>query len=198
MGWGRSDAQRSGQRGEYVAMSARMTPSALTFARLLGAGPMARVALEASLNELEGPAYIVSGRGTVIHANVAGTKRVERSPKKLRQTLAAVVSDREASARIGALVTPLRCESAQTYFLVVFRAPSSMDETLVCVTALWELTRRQTDVLRLLMEGFSNKTIAVKLSCAERTVETHLTAIFDKSGYDGRSTLFAALARWRG
>ena len=62
---------------------------------------------------------------------------------------------------------------------------------------LWELTPRQKATLGLLAEGFSNKTIAVRLGCAERTVESHLTAIFQKSGFDGRNALLASMARGR-
>jgi two-component system, NarL family, nitrate/nitrite response regulator NarL len=40
------------------------------------------------------------------------------------------------------------------------------------------LTRRQTDVLRLLADGQSNKAIGLKLGLSEKTVKAHVTAIF--------------------
>jgi two-component system, NarL family, nitrate/nitrite response regulator NarL len=40
------------------------------------------------------------------------------------------------------------------------------------------LTDRQTDVLRLLAEGQSNKAIALELGLSEKTVKAHVTAIF--------------------
>jgi DNA-binding NarL/FixJ family response regulator len=174
----------------------RTTPSALTFAKLLGEGPMARVALEASLAELGAPAFIVSATGTVLHANSFGAEKVAKSPDGLRAKLArAVQSLGDESAAGNALVTPLRCDETSPYYLVIFRQPSTPMENVESAAKLWELTPRQKDTLALLTEGFSNKTIAVKLGCAERTVESHLTAVFQKSGFEGRSALLAAMAR---
>jgi len=174
----------------------RTSPSALTFAKLLGEGPMARLALEAALAELGSPSFIVSATGTVIHTNGEGARRIAKSRDKLRASLVrAMRSLGDESAAGAALVTPLRCEAMPSYFLVIFRAPSSPMQNVEAAASLWELTPRQKEVLRLLVEGFSNKTIAVRLACAERTVECHLTAIFQKSGFEGRSALLAAMAR---
>jgi DNA-binding NarL/FixJ family response regulator len=174
----------------------RTSPSALTFAKLLGDGPMARVALEASLAELRAAAFIVSKAGTVLHMNEEGAKRAAGSTDRLRAELARAVKSLGDENEAGpALVTPLRCESTEEYFLVVFREPASPQENVAWGASLWELTPRQTEVLSLLSEGFSNKTIAARLGCAERTVEAHLTAIFDKSGFKGRTELLAAMAR---
>jgi DNA-binding NarL/FixJ family response regulator len=177
---------------------ARTSPSALTFAKLLGEGPMARVALEASLALLRAPAFIVSATGTVVHANAQGATKVAASPDQLRTELVrAVNSLGDETAAGAALVTPLRCENMESYYLVIHREASSTEENVAWGASLWELTPRQTEVLALLSEGFSNKTMAVRLGCAERTVEAHLTAIFEKSGFKGRSELLAAMARHR-
>ena len=40
------------------------------------------------------------------------------------------------------------------------------------------LTRRQIDVLSLLAQGLPNKTIAAKLELSEKTVKSHVTALF--------------------
>jgi hypothetical protein len=42
---------------------------------------------------------------------------------------------------------------------------------------------------RLVVEGFSNKELAEKLSITERTVKAHLTHIFGKIGMQSRSGL---------
>ena len=44
------------------------------------------------------------------------------------------------------------------------------------------LTARETDVLRLVATGHSNKQIAVHLGIGEATVKTHLLKAFDKLG----------------
>lgn len=59
-----------------------------------------------------------------------------------------------------------------------------------------ELTERETDVLRLMVCGFSNATIAEKLSVTEGTVKFHITRIFGKLGVEDRTqAVIAALKR---
>jgi NarL family two-component system response regulator LiaR len=45
-----------------------------------------------------------------------------------------------------------------------------------------DLTRRETTVLRLVAQGFSNTAIGERLGISEATVRTHLTRVFDKIG----------------
>jgi DNA-binding NarL/FixJ family response regulator len=59
------------------------------------------------------------------------------------------------------------------------------------------LTARETDVLRLVVEGHGNKTIANRLDIAIGTVKTHLKAIFQKLEANSR-TQVAAVAERRG
>lgn len=49
------------------------------------------------------------------------------------------------------------------------------------------LTRRETEVLRLLARGRSNKEIAVDLSIAEKTVKTHVSNVLGKLGVSSRT-----------
>ena len=49
------------------------------------------------------------------------------------------------------------------------------------------LTDRETDVLRLLAEGLSNKEIAGDLSIGEKTVKTHVSSILAKLGVQSRT-----------
>ena len=44
------------------------------------------------------------------------------------------------------------------------------------------LTRRETEVLRLVVAGLSNTEIATRLVVSDRTVDTHVTAILRKLG----------------
>lgn len=50
-----------------------------------------------------------------------------------------------------------------------------------------ELTDRELDVLRLLAEGLSNKTIAYRLEISEHTVKFHVNAILRKLGAQSRT-----------
>ena len=49
------------------------------------------------------------------------------------------------------------------------------------------LTRRETDVMQMLLNGHSNKEIARQLFISERTVQTHLSNIFNKLDVHSRT-----------
>lgn len=61
--------------------------------------------------------------------------------------------------------------------------------------ARWSFTPRQAQVLGLLMEGLTTRTIAAALAVAEKTVEVHLTAMFARAQVESRAELVAAV--WR-
>jgi DNA-binding NarL/FixJ family response regulator len=50
-----------------------------------------------------------------------------------------------------------------------------------------QLTSRETEVLRLLGAGLSNKEIAARLGLAEKTVKSHVSSILSKLQIDGRT-----------
>ena len=58
-----------------------------------------------------------------------------------------------------------------------------------------ELTPRQRDVLRLLVEGKTNKLICRELALSESTVKTHLASIFRRLGASSRTQAVVAAAR---
>lgn len=57
------------------------------------------------------------------------------------------------------------------------------------------LTPRQQQVLRLLVEGISNKEIATQLDLAEATVKMHVTAIFKTLGVTNRTQAAMAVEK---
>ncbi len=64
-------------------------------------------------------------------------------------------------------------------------APEIQDELLRLAvttpdTQLGSLTKRETEVLRFVAEGYTNSSIAQKLSVSERTIESHVNNIFAK------------------
>lgn len=56
------------------------------------------------------------------------------------------------------------------------------------------LTPAEHRVLEHVLEGQSNKEIALCLSCSPRTVEFHLARIFRKTGMESRARLISAIA----
>jgi DNA-binding NarL/FixJ family response regulator len=57
------------------------------------------------------------------------------------------------------------------------------------------LTMRQMDVLRLLVDGYSNKSIARSLDLSTSTVKTHLEAIFQRLHVSSRTQAVVTAAR---
>ena len=51
------------------------------------------------------------------------------------------------------------------------------------------LTRRETEVIALIVGGYTNKDIAKKIAISEHTVKHHLTNIFNKLGVSNRLEL---------
>jgi len=58
-----------------------------------------------------------------------------------------------------------------------------------------DLTPRETEVLRLLAEGLSNKTIASRLGISDHTAKYHINAIMSKLGARTRTEAVARAAR---
>ncbi len=71
------------------------------------------------------------------------------------------------------------------------QAPAASPQPVVCVS----LSPRQTEVLRLLVQGHSNKQIARDLGLAEGTVKIHIAALFHKLGVTSRTAAAVAGAR---
>jgi DNA-binding NarL/FixJ family response regulator len=57
-----------------------------------------------------------------------------------------------------------------------------------------ELTRREREILMLLMDGSTTRQISKQLFLSEGTVKTHLTALYRKLGVTNRTE--AAVAGW--
>lgn len=70
---------------------------------------------------------------------------------------------------------------------------SHRDSTKKARPKNYGLTAREMEVVRKIVDGFSNKEIATALAISEQTVEHHVTSIFDKLGVYNRLelTLFA-------
>lgn len=60
-----------------------------------------------------------------------------------------------------------------------------------------EFTRRELEVLRLMMTGIFNSTIAQKLNITENTVKNHIRHMMEKTGCESRTEL-AIVARVSG
>ena len=112
------------------------------------------------------------------------------------------------TARSGVMQQALRTVLAGGVYLppAVLLAPRDEAADAAAVAAAFDppapdadavtgLTPRQTDVLRLLIEGKPNKLICRELDLAESTVKTHLASIFRRLGASSRTQAVVAAAR---
>lgn len=78
--------------------------------------------------------------------------------------------------------TPLVC-----VFLMEETASSQVD--LKSVREEYGLTRRELDVIRLVIDGLKNKEVSEDLGITEQTVKDHLSNIYRKAGVKNRQAL---------
>ena len=86
------------------------------------------------------------------------------------------------------LATAVRTAAAGRTSLAPAIADRLMNRLRTPITAL---TRRETEVLALVAEGLSNRTIADRLHLTEGTVKSHLARIYTKLDVDSRTAALA-------
>ena len=70
---------------------------------------------------------------------------------------------------------------------VIDRFAQPGEQTSIVHAAMDELTERELEVLRMAAKGLSNREIAQELTISVRTVQTHLTNVFNKMGVGSRT-----------
>jgi DNA-binding CsgD family transcriptional regulator len=147
-------------------------------------------ALEAALEALGRPAWVVTASGRVVHTNKAGRMRLEQDARgltvEIRQCLQSVPGT-------GPLFSsPLRSPGLPDHFLVMDPGlPPDGAARLQKLSQRWGLTAREEQVLEHVVQGETNKSIAARLGCAERTVEVHVTHLLNKAQVESRSALIS-------
>jgi DNA-binding CsgD family transcriptional regulator len=180
-------AEFGDREGSILRRLAPALRDRLRLERDLGRGRLASAALPATLEEIPAPAYLLSARGDVVHANAAGTARLAGGDEG-RETRAALATRAHPAFRW----TELRGPGMPPHLLAVARRPPSRVEDRAAACAReWALTKRQAEVLALLARGLSNKVLAAELGCGEPTVEFHVTALLAKAGCESRAALVA-------
>jgi DNA-binding NarL/FixJ family response regulator len=58
----------------------------------------------------------------------------------------------------------------------------------------YRLSKREAEVVELLLLGYRNRDIATALGTSPATIKKHLTHVFDKVGVDTRTQLVARIA----
>ncbi len=164
----------------------------LALERQLQGAPRTASALQAALEQLGTAAFIIKSRGAIVETNQAGRALLESSRAEVRRAMEDAIAQRPNA--LGLELVPLAERGVPGHILVIVRGGSPDARVDACVQACimrWSLTPRQAQVLELVARGLANTTIAAMLGIGERSIEHHMTAIFDCAGVDGRAALVA-------
>jgi DNA-binding CsgD family transcriptional regulator len=162
----------------------------LVVERRLERFPSTLGALEVVLEQVPTPAFVVTERGAVCHANDLG--RVSLQSDRVG-TLEAIRASIAAPRLSSYVVTSVTTRAEGGYFLAIAR-PCASTRTSAGVAAAarrFEITGRQRQVLERLVGGDGNDEIAAALRIARSTVEKHVSALFDQIGVESRAALIA-------
>jgi DNA-binding CsgD family transcriptional regulator len=162
----------------------------LSYERLLANGPLLSAALEAMLDHIAAPAFIVGPNGRLLEVNEAGRALLATRRAELAKAITAALANEESALPID--LTPLAVDGGKGHWLAVLRTRSEdarVGDALARAASRLGLTPRQREVLEHVITGKSNATIADALRVSERAIEQHLTAIFDRAAVDSRAAL---------
>ena len=97
-------------------------------------------------------------------------------------------------AELGELLLAIQTLHAGTTYLSSQLAPVVPTARTLNEDPLGSLSKRELEVLCFLAGGMTNREIAQQLFVTRRTVETHLTHVFEKLGLDSRTEIETALS----
>ncbi|MFN7982275.1 MAG: helix-turn-helix transcriptional regulator [Vicinamibacterales bacterium] len=142
----------------------------------------------------------------LVYANEAAQLLRARLRAKYRSELTVLLTDhlRELQRGVGPTMSLLTGQRGEPFYLHVIPLDASGDDIAVSVRELgssmgafrsrYGLSRREAEVVELVMLGYRNRDIASVLGAAPATIKKHLTHIFDKVGVDTRTQLIARIA----
>lgn len=146
---------------------------------------IALAALHTAIEAIPSPTFVLRAPTTVLLANRRGQSLLAADRERV---LSAFL---EKDAARGAVRLPV--DSEPDHQVVVLRdLEGDASSRLPAVARRWILTPRQSAVLALVAQGESNRSVASKLGCSEKTVELHVSALLAKTRCASRSQLVAS------
>ena len=83
-------------------------------------------------------------------------------------------------------------------YLMIIEEKMSNKINLNDIRREFKLTRRETDVLRRVVDGLKNAEIAFDIEISEQTIKDHLSNIYIKTGVENRMALMRKLLQISG
>lgn len=162
----------------------------MRFERDLRAGSDFRVTIDVALEQIGATACLVDDRGRLLAANALARQAYARDARAFRERVVSCV--RGKRRQHGFRVVPVVVRGTRRTFLLIEKTNAEPRNAQVARAASrFGLSAGQARVASLVAEGHSNRAIALTLGIAERTVESHLTAIFEKTAVGSRAALVA-------
>ncbi len=166
----------------------------LSLERQLEGAPRTAHALRVAIEHLGSAAFLIGVRGAIHETNAAGRALLTEDRDEITKALEDALAGRPNPREIE--LVPLLERGVPAHFLAIVRADPVERRVASCVQLCalkWSLTPRQAEVLDLVVRGLANATIAATLRVGERSIELHMTAIFDRAGVDSRAALVASV-----
>jgi DNA-binding NarL/FixJ family response regulator len=181
--------------GRQAAVLRAIVPSLrkyLVHERLISGAPRLKAALDAALEAIGAPAFVVSKAVRMEHANSAARALLNRDRRAVLGSIANAIAGRASEIPVEVV----RLSGRETGYLAIPRwkaAPIRVAKRARAASRRWGLTPRQAEVLELVARGLSNRTISDTFRVSQRAVEMHVSAIFDKAGVESRASLLSLL-----
>lgn len=93
------------------------------------------------------------------------------------------------SFKIMPFIVPSLTHNITTYYSVYITNSAQTSAPADSVAALYDLTERETEIVRLILEGLNNNEIGTRLYISPHTVKTHILNIFKKTQVNRRAAL---------
>jgi DNA-binding CsgD family transcriptional regulator len=153
-------------------------------------------------------AVLVFRHHQLIYANPAAEQLRDRLRTKYRSELSVLLRDHLKSLGekldVATAISLLTGQGGEPFYLHVIPLDPSGTEIAVSVRELgtamgafrtrYRLSKREAEVVELLLLGYRNRDIATALGTSPATIKKHLTHVFDKVGVDTRTQLVARIA----
>jgi DNA-binding CsgD family transcriptional regulator len=149
--------------------------------------PLARAMLDA----MTGPAFVLSVTGVVVATNAPGKALLDDKGRRVRAELGRAAKAHGNLRWAAVTVSATAIEPGRLLITLRGGVSASMSAAIERAARRWDLTARERDVLRELVSGLANKSIATCLGISPRTVERHVSALLEKAGVESRAVLVA-------
>lgn len=191
--------QISKPQRRLLARIARSMHRRLSVERRLGSST-AQPALGVALDHIGAPAFVLAGAHRIVEANAAARALLDSRRADIAGALAGAVTIGAAAPadQLEIDVVPLRMRGGPDLSLAIVRSgtrAARIAAQVSAATARWRLTPRQREILARVVRGDASSTIAAELGVSRRTIELHLSALFERTQTTTRSELVAAVLR---